>query len=39
VAARVHAAIADLERHALDHLTATQIAGYHAVISALQEAC
>jgi MarR family transcriptional regulator, organic hydroperoxide resistance regulator len=39
VAARIHAAITDLERGALDRLTATQIAGYHAVITALQEAC
>jgi DNA-binding MarR family transcriptional regulator len=39
VAARIYAVIADLERDALDHLTATQIAGYHAVITALQEAC
>ena len=33
------AAIADLERDALSRLSASQIAGYHAVISALQEAC
>jgi DNA-binding MarR family transcriptional regulator len=39
VAARIHAAIAELERGALDRLTATQVAGYHAVITALQEAC
>jgi MarR family transcriptional regulator, organic hydroperoxide resistance regulator len=39
VAAQIHAVIADLERDALDHLSATQIAGYHAVIAALQEAC
>jgi DNA-binding MarR family transcriptional regulator len=39
MATRIHAAIADLERSALDRLTATQIAGYHAVITALQEAC
>ena len=39
VAARVHAAIADLERDALAGLSATQIAGFHAVITALQEAC
>ena len=38
-AARVLTAIADLERDALSGLSATQIAGYHAVISALQEAC
>ena len=39
VAARVRTAIADLERDALSRLSATQIAGYHAVITALQEAC
>jgi len=39
VAARVLAAIADLERDALSRLDATQLAGYHAVITALQEAC
>jgi MarR family transcriptional regulator, organic hydroperoxide resistance regulator len=39
VAARIRTAIADLERGALDGLTATQVAGYHAVITALQEAC
>jgi DNA-binding MarR family transcriptional regulator len=38
-AARVLAAIADLERDALSGLDATQLAGYHAVITALQEAC
>jgi DNA-binding MarR family transcriptional regulator len=38
-AARVLAAIADLERDALSRLDATQLAGYHAVISALQEVC
>ena len=32
-------AIADLEREALGRLSATQVAGYHAVIAALQEAC
>jgi DNA-binding MarR family transcriptional regulator len=37
-AARVLAAIADLERDALSRLDATQLAGYHAVITALQEA-
>ncbi len=37
-AARVLTAIADLERDALSGLSATQIAGYHAVITALQEA-
>ena len=39
VAARALAAIADLERTALSRLDATQLAGYHAVITALQEAC
>jgi DNA-binding MarR family transcriptional regulator len=39
VAGRVLTAVADLERHALARLSATQIAGYHAVITALQEAC
>ena len=39
VADRVLAAVADLERDALARLPATQIAGYHAVITALQEAC
>jgi DNA-binding MarR family transcriptional regulator len=39
VAGRVLAAVADLERVALSRLSATQIAGYHAVITALQEAC
>jgi DNA-binding MarR family transcriptional regulator len=38
-AARVLAAIADLERDALSRVDATQLAGYHAVITALQEAC
>ena len=38
VATRVLTAIADLERDALSRLSATQIAGYHAVIAALQEA-
>ena len=38
VATRVLTAIADLERDALSQLSATQIAGYHAVITALQEA-
>jgi MarR family transcriptional regulator, organic hydroperoxide resistance regulator len=38
VAAQVLAAIADLERNALSRLDATQLAGYHAVITALQEA-
>ena len=37
-AAQVLAAIADLERSALSRLDATQLAGYHAVITALQEA-
>ena len=39
MATRVLAALADLEREALARLSATQIAGYHAVITALQEAC
>jgi DNA-binding MarR family transcriptional regulator len=39
VAARALAAIADLEREALSRLDATQLAGYHAVVIALQEAC
>ena len=39
VAAQVLAAIADLERNALSRLDAAQLAGYHAVITALQEAC
>jgi len=39
VAERVRAAVADLERDALARLSATQIAGFHAVITALQAAC
>ena len=39
VATRVLTAIGNLEHQALSRLSATQIAGYHAVISALQEAC
>jgi len=39
VAARVLAAVADLEREAMTGLSATQIAGFHAVLTALQEAC
>src|ERR1700683_2398040 len=39
VADRVLAAVANLEREALGRLSATQLAGYHAVITALQEAC
>jgi len=39
VATRVLAALADLERDALSRLDATQLAGFHAVITALQEAC
>jgi hypothetical protein len=35
----VLAAVAELERQALGRLSAIQIAGYHAVITALQEAC
>jgi DNA-binding MarR family transcriptional regulator len=38
VASRVLTAVADLERDALAGLSATQIAGYHAVVIALQEA-
>jgi MarR family transcriptional regulator, organic hydroperoxide resistance regulator len=37
-ASRVLTAIADLERDALAGLSAAQIAGYHAVVTALQEA-
>ncbi len=39
VAGRVRAALAELEGDALAHLSATQIAGFHAVLAALQEAC
>jgi MarR family transcriptional regulator, organic hydroperoxide resistance regulator len=39
VAARALAAITDLEQDALSRLDATQLAGYHAVVTALQEAC
>ena len=39
VAAQVRAAVADIERDALAGLSATQIAGFHAVITALQQAC
>ena len=39
VAARARAAITDLERTALSRLDAAQLAGYRAVISALEEAC
>jgi DNA-binding MarR family transcriptional regulator len=39
VASRVVIAIGDLERNALSGLSAPQVAGYHAVIAALQEAC
>ena len=39
VARRVLAAVADLEREAMAGLSATQIAGFHAVLTALQEAC
>jgi MarR family transcriptional regulator, organic hydroperoxide resistance regulator len=39
VATRVLAAVADLERDALARLSTAQLAGYHAVITALQEAC
>jgi MarR family transcriptional regulator, organic hydroperoxide resistance regulator len=37
-AERVQAAVADLERGALARLSATQIAGFHAVVAALQAA-
>jgi MarR family transcriptional regulator, organic hydroperoxide resistance regulator len=37
-AGRVQAAVADLERGALARLSATQIAGFHAVVAALQAA-
>jgi MarR family transcriptional regulator, organic hydroperoxide resistance regulator len=37
VAERVGAAVADLERAALGGLTAEHVAGFHAVITALQE--
>lgn len=39
VATRVRAAVADIEHDALAGLSVTQIAGFHAVITALQEAC
>jgi MarR family transcriptional regulator, organic hydroperoxide resistance regulator len=39
VAARVLAAIEGLERDALARMSPAQIAGYHAVVAALQEAC
>ena len=38
VAERVRAAVADLERDALARLSADQIAGFHAVVAALQAA-
>ena len=38
VAARVRAAVADIERDALAGLSPTQIAGFHAVVAALQAA-
>ena len=38
-AAQVRTAIADLERDALARLSPTQLAGYHAVITALEESC
>jgi DNA-binding MarR family transcriptional regulator len=37
VAARVHTVVTDLEHDALAGLSTRQIAGYHAVITALQE--
>ena len=39
VAARVLAAVADLEREAMAGLSAAQVAGFHSVLTALQEAC
>ena len=39
VAARVRAAVTDIERDALAGLSATQVAGFHAVVTALQDAC
>ena len=39
VAARVLSAVADLEREAMAGLSATQVAGFHSVLTALQEAC
>jgi MarR family transcriptional regulator, organic hydroperoxide resistance regulator len=39
VAARVLAAVADLEREAMAGLSATQVADFHAVLTSLQEAC
>jgi DNA-binding MarR family transcriptional regulator len=38
-AERVHAAVSELEVRALATLSPAQVAGYHAVITALQEAC
>jgi len=38
VAERVRAAVSDLERDALARLSPTQIAGFHAVVAALQAA-
>ena len=38
-AERVHAAVSALETRALATMSPAQVAGYHAVISALQEAC
>jgi MarR family transcriptional regulator, organic hydroperoxide resistance regulator len=37
--AEVRAAVADLERTALTTLSPDQVAGFHAVVTALQEAC
>jgi DNA-binding MarR family transcriptional regulator len=39
VAGRVRAAVADIEHDALAGLSAAQVAGFHAVITALQKAC
>ena len=38
MAGRVRAAVADLERDATARLSETQIAGFHAVVAALQTA-
>jgi DNA-binding MarR family transcriptional regulator len=39
VAARVLAAVADLEREAMAGLSATQVADFHSVLTAVQDAC
>jgi MarR family transcriptional regulator, organic hydroperoxide resistance regulator len=38
-ARQVHAAVSALEERALASLSPAQMAGYHAVVTALQEAC